>query len=173
MTGFKVTGNVAIGGVDGDAYAYIATVEPFHGNTVAVYTKEPGASIADVVWKRTVLDVLATPTTWARGRNITWWPPTSTGTATTSSWSLLSGGQPADTGLPKPVRRRRLRREPRGALRHAAGPGLTIGTRNNYPNENGRSPRSVNRREEGPRRQQGHRAPCVPGRHEHEGHRHH
>ena len=39
-TGFKGSGNVAIGGVGGDPYAYIATVEPFHGNTVAVYTKE-------------------------------------------------------------------------------------------------------------------------------------
>ena len=60
-TGFKGTGNVAIGGIGGDAYAYIATVEPFHGNTVAVYTKEPGASLADVVWKRTVLDVYGDP----------------------------------------------------------------------------------------------------------------
>lgn len=60
-TGFKGTGNVAIGGVGDDSYAYIATVEPFHGNTVAVYTKEPGASLAEVVWKRTVLDVFGDP----------------------------------------------------------------------------------------------------------------
>lgn len=36
-------------------------MEPFHGNTVAVYTEEPGESIADVVWKRTVLDVYGDP----------------------------------------------------------------------------------------------------------------
>ncbi len=60
-TGFKGTGNVAVGRIGADPYAYLATVEPFHGNTVAVYTKEPGSSLTDVVWKRTVLDVYGDP----------------------------------------------------------------------------------------------------------------
>lgn len=61
-TGFKGTGNVAVGKIDDDPYAYIATVEPFHGNTVAVYTKEDaGSTLADAGWKRTVLDVYGDP----------------------------------------------------------------------------------------------------------------
>ena len=60
-TGFKGSGNVAYGKIGDDPYAFIATVEPFHGNTVAVYTKTGGGEIADASWKRTVLDVYADP----------------------------------------------------------------------------------------------------------------
>jgi hypothetical protein len=38
-TGYKGCGNVATGKIGNDKCAYIATVEPFHGNTVAVYLK--------------------------------------------------------------------------------------------------------------------------------------
>jgi hypothetical protein len=60
-TGFKGSGNVAAGRVGGDRHAYVAAVEPFHGNTVAVYTREPGAGPADGRWRRTVLDVFGDP----------------------------------------------------------------------------------------------------------------
>jgi hypothetical protein len=60
-TGFKGTGNVALGRIGGDPYAYIATVEPFHGNTVAVYSKDAGSALTDVTWKRTILDVFGDP----------------------------------------------------------------------------------------------------------------
>lgn len=59
--GFKGSGNLAVGRIDDDASAYIATVEPFHGNTVAVYTKEEGASLTGGPWKRTVLDDFGEP----------------------------------------------------------------------------------------------------------------
>ena len=60
-TKFKGSGNVAIGAAGGDRYAYMATVEPFHGNTVAVYTKTNGGTIEGATWKRTVLDVFGDP----------------------------------------------------------------------------------------------------------------
>ena len=61
QTGFKGTGNIAVGRLGDDPFAYIATVEPFHGNTVAVYSKDASADLTSVTWKRTVLDVFADP----------------------------------------------------------------------------------------------------------------
>jgi hypothetical protein len=60
-THFKGTGNLALGRIGDDPYAYIATLEPFHGNTVAVYSKETRGTLGDARWKRTVLDVFADP----------------------------------------------------------------------------------------------------------------
>lgn len=54
---FKGSGNVAVGKIGTDPHAYIATVEPFHGNVVAVYCKEDNASIENATWNRYVLDV--------------------------------------------------------------------------------------------------------------------
>jgi len=59
-TGFKGSGNVAVGSVGGDRLAYVAAVEPFHGNTVAVYTRGAGVSAAGP-WTRHVLDVFGDP----------------------------------------------------------------------------------------------------------------
>ncbi len=53
---FRGCGNVAYGRVGNDPYAYIATIDPFHGNIVAVYTRKPGETLTDHPWKRTVLD---------------------------------------------------------------------------------------------------------------------
>jgi hypothetical protein len=61
LTGFKGTGNLAVGRVGSDPYAYIATLEPFHGNTVAVYTKPSGAEGLKGPWRRTILDVFGDP----------------------------------------------------------------------------------------------------------------
>lgn len=60
-TGFKGTGNLALGRVGSDPYAYIATVEPFHGNTLAVYTKSPYAEGLEGAWQRTILDIFGDP----------------------------------------------------------------------------------------------------------------
>ncbi len=54
--GFRGSGNVAYGRVGDDPYAYIATVDPFHGNVVTVYTRRPGQALTDHPWKRHVLD---------------------------------------------------------------------------------------------------------------------
>lgn len=54
--GFKGCGNVAYGRVGDDPYAYIATVDPFHGNLVTVYTRKPGQALTDHPWQRTILD---------------------------------------------------------------------------------------------------------------------
>lgn len=65
-TGFKGSGNVDVGKVGDDAFAYIPTVEPFHGNTVAVYykreeTNESKNSLTGCQWERVVLDVYDNP----------------------------------------------------------------------------------------------------------------
>ena len=67
QTGFKGSGNLAIGKQGPDPYAYIATVEPFHGNTVAVYSKQSGGTLTDAVWRRTVLDVFGDPNEHGEG----------------------------------------------------------------------------------------------------------
>ncbi|KAI1389698.1 uncharacterized protein F4822DRAFT_442905 [Hypoxylon trugodes] len=54
------SGNVDIGRVDDDSFAYIATIDPFHGPTVSVYTKVNEGS-EKFTWKRHVLDVYGTP----------------------------------------------------------------------------------------------------------------
>ena len=38
-TGFKGSGNVCHGRIGDDPCAYIASIEPFHGNTVVIYYK--------------------------------------------------------------------------------------------------------------------------------------
>ncbi len=58
QTGFKGSGDVDAGIIGKDHFAYIAAVEPFHGNTVAVYCKDGNQeSPVQVQWNRVVLDV--------------------------------------------------------------------------------------------------------------------
>lgn len=66
-THFKGSGNVAVGRIGDDPYAYMATVEPFHGNVVAVYTKDANRRLTEIGWKRTVLDVYADPNEGGEG----------------------------------------------------------------------------------------------------------
>ncbi|KAK7954128.1 hypothetical protein PG988_014822 [Apiospora saccharicola] len=54
-------GATDIGKVGNDPYAYIATMDPFHGTTVAVYTKIHQVLNGDIQWKRHCLDVFGTP----------------------------------------------------------------------------------------------------------------
>jgi aldos-2-ulose dehydratase/isomerase family protein len=69
---FRGCGNVAYGRVGDDPYAYLATVDPFHGNLVTVYTRTPGQSLTDHPWKRTVLDTFGafSPDTQGPGHHV-------------------------------------------------------------------------------------------------------
>lgn len=54
------TGAVDAGRVGDDPFAYLATMDPFHGVAVAVYTKTD-RGLDGCMWKRQVLDVYGTP----------------------------------------------------------------------------------------------------------------
>lgn len=54
------TGNADAGRVGNDPFAYIATMEPFHGNGIAVYTKYDQGFKSNK-WKQHVLDIYGTP----------------------------------------------------------------------------------------------------------------
>lgn len=60
-TGFRGSGDLDVGRVGDDPFGYVAAVEPFHGNTVAVYTKQPGTAPETATWRRTLLDVYGDP----------------------------------------------------------------------------------------------------------------
>jgi hypothetical protein len=62
QTGYYGSACIDIGKVGNDSLAYIATVEPFHGNVIAVYTKTK-----DSQWKRYVLDVYGYPNEHGEG----------------------------------------------------------------------------------------------------------
>jgi hypothetical protein len=55
------TGCADAGGLSGDPFAYIATLDPFHGIAACVYTKT-NRGMENAQWKRHVLDVYGTPT---------------------------------------------------------------------------------------------------------------
>ena len=61
QTGFKGSGDADCGRLGDDPFAYVAAVEPFHGNTVAVYVKESDGPADQVSWKRFLLDVFGDP----------------------------------------------------------------------------------------------------------------
>jgi Aldos-2-ulose dehydratase, beta-propeller domain len=61
QTGFKGSGDVDCGRLGDDPFAYVAAVEPFHGNTVAVYVKESDGPADQVSWRRFLLDVFGDP----------------------------------------------------------------------------------------------------------------
>lgn len=69
---FKGCGNVAHGRVGDDPYAYLATIDPFHGNVVTVYVRSPGQSLTDHPWTRVVLDTFGPfdPETQGPGHHI-------------------------------------------------------------------------------------------------------
>ncbi|OTA17921.1 hypothetical protein Xvie_00599 [Xenorhabdus vietnamensis] len=61
-TGFRGSGDLDVGQVGGDSFAYVAAVEPFHGNTVAVYVKDKlGSPVEVATWNRFILDVFGDP----------------------------------------------------------------------------------------------------------------
>ncbi|KFF60099.1 alpha integrin [Cryobacterium sp. MLB-32] len=60
-TTFKGSGDVDGGRVGSDPLAYIAAIEPFHGNTVAVYVRNPEPAGGAGGWIRHVLDIYGDP----------------------------------------------------------------------------------------------------------------
>ncbi|MGL5865393.1 MAG: FG-GAP repeat domain-containing protein [Dermatophilaceae bacterium] len=60
QTTFKGSGDIDGGRVGEDPLAYVAAIEPFHGNTVAVYTKV-ATDHAPVTWRRYLLDIYGDP----------------------------------------------------------------------------------------------------------------
>lgn len=62
VTGYKGSGNVAIGRIGEEQYAYMAAVEPFHGNTLALYSRDGDHdSVVSGTWERRVLEVFGDP----------------------------------------------------------------------------------------------------------------
>jgi hypothetical protein len=69
-TGFKGSGDVDLGRLGSDPAAYVATVEPFHGNTIAVYIKDYQSQPSpgwDYCWRRVILDVYDNPNPLGEG----------------------------------------------------------------------------------------------------------
>jgi hypothetical protein len=60
-TGFKGSGDMDVGRVGDDSFAYVAALEPFHGNTVAIYHKDESSDNENSQWNRVVLDVFGDP----------------------------------------------------------------------------------------------------------------
>lgn len=61
-TGFRGSGDLDVGRIGNDPFAYVAAVEPFHGNTVAVYVKESlEQKPENANWRRLILDVFGDP----------------------------------------------------------------------------------------------------------------
>lgn len=60
-TSFKGSGDADVGRVGEDRFAYVAAVEPFHGNTVVVYVRDTSGINGDWNWRRHVLDIYSDP----------------------------------------------------------------------------------------------------------------
>jgi hypothetical protein len=60
-TGFKGSGNVAVGRLGDDPFAYIAAVEPWHGNTLAIYVRTDGDGLTGARWRRSVVETFGEP----------------------------------------------------------------------------------------------------------------
>ncbi|MCQ4079751.1 VCBS repeat-containing protein [Streptomyces sp. RB6PN25] len=61
QTGFRGSGDLNAGRIGDDPMAYVTAIEPFHGNTVAVYIKQDNLPAAEAQWKRILLDVYGDP----------------------------------------------------------------------------------------------------------------
>jgi hypothetical protein len=60
-TGYRGSGNVAIGRIGDDLLAYVVATEPFHGNTLSIYAPEGEGGLAERNWRRTVLERFGEP----------------------------------------------------------------------------------------------------------------
>jgi hypothetical protein len=60
-TGYAGSANVAVGRIGDDPFGYIAAVEPFHGNKLAVYHRVEGTGVVGGRWERTVLETFGEP----------------------------------------------------------------------------------------------------------------
>lgn len=64
---WKGSGSVDAGKIGKDSLAYIAATEPFHGNLLAIYTKDAENSLDRLRWKRRVIDTLGPLTVQGEG----------------------------------------------------------------------------------------------------------
>ncbi|MDB4729961.1 VCBS repeat-containing protein [bacterium] len=55
-SGFTGCGNAVPGKIGDDPYAYIATIDPFHGNTIGFLKRTSGKTLTDSDWERIILD---------------------------------------------------------------------------------------------------------------------
>lgn len=67
ISGFIGSGDSDVGRIGDDPFAYVASVEPFHGNALAVYCKDSDAPPDQAVWTRHVLDVFGDPNEHGNG----------------------------------------------------------------------------------------------------------
>ncbi|CAF1084634.1 unnamed protein product [Adineta steineri] len=67
QTVYYGSGCIDVGQVGSNPLSYIATAEPFHGNTVAVYVKNTNNTLKQSEWKRYVLDVYGQPNEQGEG----------------------------------------------------------------------------------------------------------
>ncbi|CAF3963763.1 unnamed protein product [Rotaria sordida] len=61
QTAYYGSAGIGVGGVGNDSFAYMAAIEPFHGNVISVYTKNTNSSLGQIQWTRYVLDVYGYP----------------------------------------------------------------------------------------------------------------
>lgn len=62
QTNFFGSGGVSVGKIGNDPFAYLAAVEPFHGNIVSVYLKSTNNnSLTNIQWQRHILDIYGHP----------------------------------------------------------------------------------------------------------------
>ena len=61
QTNYAGSGGVSVGKTGEDRFAYIAALEPFHGNVVSVYIKSSNHSLKEIQWQRYVLDIYGHP----------------------------------------------------------------------------------------------------------------
>ncbi|MDG5973326.1 hypothetical protein JAGODDHD_04096 [Sphingomonas paucimobilis] len=61
QTKFKGSGDADVGRVGENPFAYVAAIEPFHGNTVVVYVKSDKGSDGGPEWSRHLLDIYSDP----------------------------------------------------------------------------------------------------------------
>ncbi|CAF1185859.1 unnamed protein product [Rotaria sordida] len=67
QTTYYGSGGIDIGRVGNDSFAYMAAVEPFHGNVISVYIKNMNNSLKTIQWKRYILDIYGYPNQYGEG----------------------------------------------------------------------------------------------------------
>ncbi|MEV6635132.1 hypothetical protein AB0M54_30715 [Actinoplanes sp. NPDC051470] len=60
-TGFKGSGDVDAGRIGDNPMAYVAAIEPYHGNSVVVYVPDSAAAGETPGWRRVLLDIFGEP----------------------------------------------------------------------------------------------------------------
>ncbi|CAF1283973.1 unnamed protein product [Rotaria sp. Silwood1] len=61
QTTYYGSGGIDVGRVGNDPLAYMAAIEPFHGNVIAIYIKNTNNVLTQFQWKRYVLDIYGYP----------------------------------------------------------------------------------------------------------------